>query len=455
MANIARSSTSTYDSILPISQTPTLVSAPSKPPQEPFQANFTDATPQMAAARRTYLKFVAIGGLSLVIIIFAMLGIYWGALWKVPAYYPHGWIVDFDGGLVGQAVTEGLKAAEPFGRISWTVAPSSRFPGGSKQVADEVVDEKVWVAAVINSNASSNLNTAISSMDASYNSTFAVTVYAIEGRNENVFRSIIRPTIQSSFATIAFESANRIAQQISMSANITKMVNTAPQLITQPIYYSLVNLRPFDIPVASAVTLVGLIYLLILSFFIVTMGIPARQMSGLERSLTTASLIRVRFATSTTMYFILSLCYSLLSLAFQVDFSRHYGKAGFIIFWMIHFIGMLGLGLALEAMVTLISLRFMPWFTVLFVIANTAVCFFPPEVLPGIYHYGYCAPFFAISRAVRTILFGTKDTLGLSFGILSTWAAISIITLPLFQWLMRRKEVNRVKKMQKAEKESP
>ncbi|KAF9028996.1 hypothetical protein BDZ89DRAFT_1251160, partial [Hymenopellis radicata] len=42
-------------------------------------------------------------------------------------------------------------------------------------------------------------------------------------------------------------------------------------------------------------------------------------------------------------------------------------------------------------------------------ISNVAVCFEPIEVLPHIYRYGYAMPFYNVSGAVRTILFGTKN----------------------------------------------
>ena len=42
-------------------------------------------------------------------------------------------------------------------------------------------------------------------------------------------------------------------------------------------------------------------------------------------------------------------------------------------------------------------------------IANLAVCSYPVEVLPSIYHYGHAAPFYNVSHATRTILFGTKN----------------------------------------------
>ncbi|KAK0436161.1 hypothetical protein EV421DRAFT_1139147, partial [Armillaria borealis] len=152
--------------------------------------------------------------------------------------------------------------------------------------------------------------------------------------------------------------------------------------------YTTKNLVPLDIPVASAITFVGLIYLLILSFFTVMIGVSAREASGLQDKLTTGSLIRVRLISLFIAYFMISLFYSVLSRAFQVDFSRKFGDAGFVIFWMVNFVGMLSVGLALEAMITLLTIWFMPFFMILWTISNVSVCFMPIAVLPNIYRLG-------------------------------------------------------------------
>jgi ABC-type polysaccharide/polyol phosphate export permease len=83
----------------------------------------------------------------------------------------------------------------------------------------------------------------------------------------------------------------------------------------------------------------------------------------------------------------------------------------------------------------------MPFFMILWIIANVSVCFLPIEVLPGIFKYGYAGPFYNISQGVRAILFGTKNHLGLNFGVLLAWIVISMLTLPLFQWFMRREHI--------------
>lgn len=58
------------------------------------------------------------------------------------------------------------------------------------------------------------------------------------------------------------------AQLAQKATNFSSLMASAPQLAVLPISYTINNLIPFDIPVAGAVTFVGLIYLLILTFFL-------------------------------------------------------------------------------------------------------------------------------------------------------------------------------------------
>ena len=91
--------------------------------------------------------------------------------------------------------------------------------------------------------------------------------------------------------------------------------------------------------------------------------------------------------------------------------------------------------------------------------ANISVAFMPIEVLPAVFRYGYGFPVYNISHAIRSIIFGSKNTcectvpgislpnpthlrsVGLNFGIIIAWAAVSCVTLPLFQWIARRRVV--------------
>ncbi|KAJ7154103.1 hypothetical protein C8R46DRAFT_1006043 [Mycena filopes] len=371
-------------------------------PLPAFSAQFLDNSPEASAARAIYLKTLVGGVTALVLAIFAFFSIYWGSVWSTPHHTLPGWIVDFDGGAVGQAVSNALSSVQT-NAIVWEVVSASAFPEGISQLQDAVLQERTWYAVAINSGASVNLSAAVSAVDEIYNSSTALTFIGSEARNENIYRIHSR-IAAAQLDALTYQFGLQFAKNMSSLPNIASIISTAPQLISRPIYYTVDNLRPFDVPVASAVTFVGLIYLLILSFFI--------------------------------------LFYTLLSRAFQLPFSRHFGSAGFVIFWMLTWVGMLACGLAIEAMSTLLTARFAPFFLLLWIISNVSVSVFPLQTLPHVYRYGSAFPFYNISRAVRAIVFGTKNDVGLNFGVLIVWVAISCCTLPLFQWFMRRRLIS-------------
>lgn len=88
--------------------------------------------------------------------------------------------------------------------------------------------------------------------DAAYNGSTAITVYAVEARNENAFRSLIRPTVQGVLTGVAQEYALQQAKQLGASSSIGQLLVAAPQVLTQPLWYTIDNLRPFDVPVYAS-----------------------------------------------------------------------------------------------------------------------------------------------------------------------------------------------------------
>ncbi|KAF8972086.1 hypothetical protein BDZ97DRAFT_1011209 [Flammula alnicola] len=433
-------------------------SSPAPPSPQPFTKSFHQrGDPEVHRARMIYLKAYISGLIMVILTIFAVFSIYWGSLWKVPAHPLVGWIVDFDGGEVGKNVTQDLTRFQTR-FIEWEVIPSSHFVNGTADVIQAVKDDKTWVAITINEGATSRLEAAISTPDASYNGSNAITAYGAEARNENAYRDFIRPVAQTSLDAVKLQFAIQLAFQLSSSVNLSPLLSTSPQTVVNPISYTIDNLIPFDQPVASAVVFVGLIYLLILSFFIVMVAYGARKASGINKMLRLRSLIIVRLISSCFGYFFLSFFYSLLNLAFELDLTRKYGHWGFVIFWMLNWIGMLSVGLALESLITVLHAKFIPFFMILWIIVNVSVCVFPISILPWFYHYGYAAPFYNISNSIRSIAFGTRNTLGLNFGVLFAWVAISFMTLPAIQWLVRRKEVRAIESQSRSkvlEKQQP
>ena len=109
-------------------------------------------------------------------------------MWKIQdgIHNLNGWVVDFDGGAMGQVVQAlATNTTGPKDSLSWSVMSASMFRNGPSDVAQAVIDENCWVAIVINPQATAKLNAAVSTADSSYDGSSAVTIYAVEARNEN------------------------------------------------------------------------------------------------------------------------------------------------------------------------------------------------------------------------------------------------------------------------------
>ncbi|KAG8735063.1 hypothetical protein FRC10_011020 [Ceratobasidium sp. 414] len=102
---------------------------------------------------------------------------------------------------------------------------------------------------------------------------------------------------------------------------------------------------------------------------------------------------------------------------------------------------MAALGLATEAMITILTPRFMAFFLIPLIIVNVPVATLPFDLQPWFYQYGHAFPIFNNTQAVRTILFNTKNHLGLNAGVILGWCALSCVTISLFTILMRRRDV--------------
>ncbi|KAI0036877.1 hypothetical protein K488DRAFT_75663 [Vararia minispora EC-137] len=411
-----------------------------------FTENFyTTKHPATRTLRSVYAKIFLAMPVILIIFMMGVLPIYWGALWKAPQHV-HGlnaWVVDYDGGEVGQFITQLFHNASAASSMTLNFQFVNPNPDGEEGLIRDVVDEKAWIIVSVNANATNNLNQAVSSANAAYNASLAVTVYGEEARNENAYRSLIRPIVEGILEPALESFAVQFIRGIeAQGANVGNLAATAPQVLTRPVSYTIYNTRPFDVPVASAVSFVGLIYLLVLAFFITMVHWVARvDVTHIEDHLSFGSLITIRILNPFAIYFFLSLFYSLISLEFQTPFSRYFGSSGFVIYWMMSWMSMSALGFSTESVITILTPRFIPFFLLIWIVVNVSVCFFPIQALPAIFRYGYAMPFYNVSRTVRTIVFNTKNQIGLNFGIQIAWIVVSITGIVVFQWIRRRSAI--------------
>jgi len=67
--------------------------------------------------------------------------------------------------------------------------------------------------------------------------------------------------------------------------------------------------------------------------------------------------------------------------------------AGFMTCWMTCFLGMIVLGLSTEAFVTLVTVKFIGFALVFFIIINVSTALIPFDLQDSFYQYGYAMPF--------------------------------------------------------------
>ena len=58
------------------------------------------------------------------------------------------YIQDFDRGLVGQTVVQGLTSPAGLSQVTWTVVNASEFPEGPSQVRHALIQQRTWVAVI-------------------------------------------------------------------------------------------------------------------------------------------------------------------------------------------------------------------------------------------------------------------------------------------------------------------
>ncbi|WWC59308.1 uncharacterized protein I303_101859 [Kwoniella dejecticola CBS 10117] len=408
---------------------------------EKFKYSFF--SPEMAMFRKLAMKMLVGTVVVTVLVMWMTLPFYWGSLWKSNKYTDKLTvrIIDRDGGEIGSAVSSALLQQK---NLRYFTTSPSELPDIAA-VENDIVQEGAWASIVINAGATETLNQARLIGNSSYNPSEAIQVFYAQARMETAVNSYLVPYIQQALTVILFQFNGRsVAEFLQANANNATALTTlaaAPASISTPVWYSMVNLRPYNQPVAQAITLVGLIYMLIFSFIITMSNNAVREI--IAPFLTTKHYLIYRISAPLALYFVISFFFAMVNLPFKIHFGAHYTYGGgFFLWWFTLFLGMGAVGLSTEFMITILGPRFIAFFLLPLIIANVSVVSLPHELQPWIYRYGVAMPFYNASRVVRTIIFDTKNDIAENLGILLAWIVVNIITICVATWLFRRKSVN-------------
>ncbi|KAI9840450.1 MAG: hypothetical protein M1837_001606 [Sclerophora amabilis] len=398
--------------------------------------------------RRKVFGLWALTTLILVVFIFGVLSLYWAALYHVESNLASlvVYVVDFDGQvapynageppLIGPQISMATERqlASPMPHLGYLSKSPSDFNNDPMLVRQAIYDYDAWAAIVVNANATALLRQAIQSGNISYDPMGAAQIIYVQARDEMSHNNYITPMLtqlQTQVTTMFGKMwTSMVLEQASNNATILANLQAAPQAMSPGIGFSTYNLRPFYPPVTTPAISIGLIYLIIISFFSFSFYLPVHTKLLIPEGhppLKFYQLIIWRWLANLGAYFFLSLFYSLISLAFMIPFSNPsapetmvaananaYGKGSFVVYWMLNYVGMIALGLACENVAMILGMPWTAMWLFFWVITNVSTSFYEITLSPRFYYWGYAWPL------RNTLSFSSNSAIISLFVLLST-----------------------------------
>lgn len=300
-----------------------------------------------------------------------------------------------------------------------------------EEIIYQIHHQNYWSSIWIKPNSSYDFVRAIEASDPSLFNTSIASIYET-GRDFTNMGSYVTPQILKIQGMWLAQQPLILAQLFGNSSfNVNRETF---QIISTPWSFEMRDLIPFNDPVLVAPSQVGLIYIIIMTFFQVGFFADTHKKVALEFHLKPLHYVLYRYFSACVTYMVLSLAYCLVTLAFQVDFTKAFGRAGFLVYWMSSFMTMFVVGFANEimGMVFIMVYPSLVGFWLLFwVISNIAPTFAPLALCPEFFRYGYAMPLHNSYDITKVIFFNTwKGNLGRNYGILVAWMVLLSVAFP-------------------------
>lgn len=337
---------------------------------------------------------------------------------------------------------------------------TSIWPEGATTV-EEAIDKMVhqqqwWGALHVKKDATYNLYQALSEGNTSYSTSKETWEMVYEsGRDFQAIPAIIVKNckaVQNMILADQDSLTGRIIHYMEQNGkNVSRALTEGWLLISQPLTIVTKDLRPVTQPTVLAPAQVGLIYMILVTSFQFNIFRDLHNQVA-DAKLKQRHYLAYRIFCLVMSYWWLSLIYSLVSLAFQLDFTRAFGRAGFVVYWMTNWLTMTAVGTVNEIMahVFILTLPTLIGFWLNFwVISNVAPTYTPMALTASFYRYGYAWPIYNCYEIVKVIFFDTyKGHIGRCYGVLVAWVVVSNTVLyfliPFFaKEMQRRAEVKK------------
>ncbi|EYE98311.1 SNG1 family protein [Aspergillus ruber CBS 135680] len=329
--------------------------------------------------------------------------------------------VDYDGGVVGQSVLDayGIMRGDSFPSLQQS--PATNYPDPS-DVRRAVCSGDYWGAIYTKSGASSNLSSAFATGSGDRNSL----AYVWNGARYPAFA---QSAIYSNLIALV-----QVTRSAFYSRNASDVMSTAPlstnpeslQAFLDPIKATEVNIKVTEQGTRVLYNTVSMVMPIIQQFFFMMAlnGISSQFQLLTKLSPTANGLLRMCISFAYTFFG--SLCMVGYIWAFRESWAVNSNQ--FALCWMIIWLYMHINFLIVDILTSFVSLRFMPFCILTWVIMNVASTISPFELNPGFFRWGYALPAHEVYQVlVQVWSDGCENQLYRALPILFSWWIAGIV----------------------------
>lgn len=328
--------------------------------------------------------------------------------------------VDYDGGVVGQAVMDAYQALEGNDFPSLYSEPTSQC-STPEDVRGAVCSGDYWAAIYTNKNASTSLDTSLAYGTTSSNTALT---YVWNGARYPAFAqseiySNILVLVESARSTYYTSSASKVLNFGNLSNPV------ALETFLNPIQASEINIKETDQGTRVLYNTVSLVMPIIQQFFFMMAlnGISSKFHIFTKLGLVANGLIRM--ITSIVYTFVGSLCMAGYIWGFKESWDVSSNQ--FALTWMIIWLFMHINFLVVDVLTAFIPMEFLPFCVLTWVVINVGSSISPFELNPGFFRWGYAIPAHEVYQVLVQIWSdGCQDQSYRALPILFSWWIVGL-----------------------------
>lgn len=406
--------------------------------------------------------------INLVILIFCLTAfvIIWGCCYHTSSYYHKVNILAVlqDDPInqlenVHESLTQNMAILIPEMAGTWHIYNSTGFCekydlNSTSQINDKITElvhhERYWLSLNVKPNITQHLyDTILGKSDKIFNSTDLIQVTYESGRDLIHSRSFIK-SLMTTFETTYQKSYTSQYLPTFINNITTNIASSSLNLNNLPsvgkLVFDIYDHRPWYDRIIIIVAQIGCVFALLLTVFQFLVYAPLY--GDVYDMISTKNRVVTRIGLSISTHFFASLCWCTVAAIYQVDFTKAFGRGGFMIYWMSTWLFMWAVGGINENVLNIIfavNPPFLGFWVLGFIIINLSSSFFPMALDSNFYRYGYMMPLHNFVDITKVIFLDlTKQKMGRNYGILVAWIAINTVLLPfdikLARWIIYRKQ---------------